>query len=239
VSFFERALTSKKPGVWKVWGSAPVRLYSWHIADLYRAVSECSQYNPWSELRTEVNGKTIDITRPEWADDDWSPVQHLAYSPRFDKFRSIAFITPEVTLHLGPRSIYAYGTGDTADVRGALFRIERSLAQGTRQPGSFLLRTWGAAIGVAAAFCVGVFAFRPWDDSSRWSLLAAFAALAIYLGCALYVGCVRRVIIEPQTDRNGTGFWHRNADAITAGAVGTVIGGLLLSSLLALAGYWH
>jgi hypothetical protein len=229
-------MTARKPGVDKVWGDSPLRLYAWHLGDLFRAVADASPEWMQSQVRTEVNGRNVDSTRPEWTGPDWSPVEPVACDPRFGRIRSVAFIGPEVVVHLGPRTVFAYSVSSTAAARGALFRIERLLKEARRKPGTFLLRTWGAAIAVAAAFTLGVAAFRPWDERSQRALLAVGAALVVYLLAATYVGCFRRVLLEPAATREHSGYWQRNKDPIVAGTVATVIGGLMLTALLALGG---
>lgn len=231
-------MTAKKPGVWKVWGDYPVRLYDWHLSDIYWAVSACSEASGgWdSFVRTEVNGRTIDGTRPEWVHQDWSPVDQVTHDPRIGRVKSVAFISREVTVHLGPRTVYAYGTGDTAEVRGALFAIEHAIGRAVRRPGAFLVRTWGAAIAVAVAFLIGANAFRPWDEDTKTSALVTVLAVATYLGATAYAGLLNRVVIDPGTVRGQSGFWRRNSDALATTFLATVVGGLALAAVLALAG---
>jgi hypothetical protein len=235
----QKAMLDRRPGVWKSWGSAPVRLYDWHLSDIYEAIDECVRTSgSWgSAVRTEVNGRTVDGTRPDYQPTDWSPVDQVAYNPRFGRVRSVAFISPEVTVHLGPRTLYAYGTGDTAAVRAALFAIERALDKAVRRPAAFLTRSWLTVLTPCVAFAVGVAAFRPWDSAARWSVLLAGAAGLVYCLCAFYVTVFHLVLVEAGRTRGEAGFWRRNKDGILGGVLATLVGGLLLSALLALGGY--
>lgn len=235
VSVFTRYLQDKRPGVLKYWDDSPVRLHDWHLSDIYNSVEVATGYGP----RVEVNGQTLHIGRPDYARPgsgvDWSPVSQAAFDPRFAPIRSVSF-HGDVTVFLGPRAVYACALMQTTKAEAALFEIQRILVLARRQPGHFLLRSWGAALTTGCAFILATLVFQPATRGRLVSVLAIAAAMLVYLVFAAYVGLFRRVRIEANLTRQQARFWKRNADSLTVGLLVTVVGGLTAAAVVALAG---
>ena len=231
MSAFSQLFIGKKPGTLKVWGDWPIRLFSYHLNDMLEAIRQSNN----TDLRIEINGTKLSDSLV-FRDSRYS--QHLfdelAHDPRFRTIRSIAFIG-NVTVHLGPKSIYAYAAVDSASNRSALFQIREVLVDAKRRPGTIALRTWGAAITTSAAFIAAALLFQPDTSSRTISVLLVGAAGLIYLFAAFYAGALRRVIIRARNEAN-SGFWKRNSDGLAVATMAAIIGGLVTTSIVALAG---
>lgn len=231
MSVFTQFMTSRRPGTIKLWADWPVRLLGYQLIDILAEVRKSNG----KQLRVEVNGSKLDdsLVHPEHPTNQ-SLIDKIAFEQRYRFIRSIAMIG-DVTVHLGPRTVYAYATVDNEDTRAVLHKVQEVLEEAKRKPGTIALRTWVAAPLVALAFIAGALLFQPDQPYRSASIFFVGAAAVLYMFTALYAGLLRRVIIRARFDHND-GFWKRNSDNLAIGTISAVLAAFIVAAVAALAG---
>lgn len=212
----------------KIYFDAPVTIRAAHL----NAIANILRSGGSGRLRIYVNGDEVLFPEgPAWIPKAIDIVQE----PRtYEEVRTVALANDRVRVYFARAASASSSTADPQSL-GALWAVRKVLESARWRFGTFLFRTWGAAVAVTVAFLVALYGFEVEPVSARdVAATSLLLALGLYLVITLGIGLGRRVRLDlrRQDERRRVGL-----DAAIQALV-IPVGGLLVNALWPLITAW-
>lgn len=234
MSIFERFLVQGRRGAKdsKLWIPWPLTLSADDLDDIYLGLRQSYSAR---DIQFVVNEQAVPIL-----DHGGSyPSLPSHYIPSTDRSRGIKSVAfgggNEVWVHLGPRLSYSYSNSNSPEAIAVLWRTQSILKRAKWPLGTFLFRTWGAAIAVTVAAIASAYLFGSEASAAARdvSVILLCIALIVFLTASAYVGVFRRVrvIARNPGERSSSGWLGKAANGVFVGVVVALITSAILSFL--------